>query len=309
MKNLITGGAGFIGINLIQKLLELNENVICLDDFSTGLKRSLKKWENNSLFKYLDHDITSPIDIKVDRVWHLACPASPYYYQKDPIKTSKINFLGTFNALEIARKNKARILFTSSSEIYGNSKNIVQDERDFGNINPIGKRSCYGEGKRIGESLFYDFMRIHSTDIRVARLFNIYGPNMFPNDGRVISNFICQALRNEPITVYGDGCQTRSFCYIDDLIEGIIKLMNSNYMNPVNIGNPNSEISILDLALKIRGQINLGSKIEFRDLPNDDPLSRKPSIDIAKKQIFWEPKISFNKGLEYTINYFKQIII
>lgn len=309
MKNLITGGAGFIGINLIQKLLKLKENVICIDNFSTGLKIKLKKWESNPLFKYLDHDITNPIDIKIDRVWHLACPASPYYYQKDPIKTSKINFIGTLNTLEIARQNKARILFTSSSEIYGNSKNNLQYENDYGNINPIGTRSCYGEGKRIAETLFYDYMRIYNSDIRVARLFNIYGPNMFPNDGRVLSNFICQALRNEPITVYGDGSQTRSFCYIDDLISGIIKLMNSEYRNPVNIGNPNSEISIMDLALKIRNKINPNLEIKFKDLPNDDPLSRRPSINIAKEFILWEPNISLDAGLEYTIKYFKKIII
>ena len=309
MKNLITGGAGFIGVNLIQELLKLKENVICLDNFSTGLKINLKRWENNPLFQYLDHDITNPIDIKVDRVWHLACPASPYYYQKDPIKTSKINFLGTYNALEIARNNEARILFTSSSEIYGNSKNNIQSENDFGNINPIGRRSCYGEGKRIGETLFYDFKRIHNIDIRVARLFNIYGPNMFPYDGRVISNFIVQALRNKPITVYGDGSQTRSFCYIDDLILGITKLMDSKYSKPVNFGNPYSEFKIMDIALIIREKINPKLSIQYKELPEDDPLSRSPDINVAKNSIFWEPKISFNKGLEYTINYFKKIIV
>ena len=308
MRNLITGGAGFIGKNLIQKLLELNQNVICLDNFSTGLESNLKRWEINPLFEYVEHDITNPIDIKADRIWHLACPASPYYYQKDPIKTSKINFLGTYNALEIARNNKARILFTSSSEIYGNSKNNIQSENDFGNINPIGRRSCYGEGKRIGETLFYDFKRIHNIDIRVARLFNIYGPNMFPYDGRVISNFIVQALRNKPITVYGDGSQTRSFCYIDDLILGITKLMDSKYSKPVNFGNPYSEFKIMDIALIIREKINPKLSIQYKELPEDDPLSRSPDINVAKNSIFWEPKISFNKGLEYTINYFKKII-
>ena len=305
MKNLVTGGAGFIGSNLIDKLLMLNQKVICLDNFSTSLKSRILNWNNNPLFEIIEHNITQSIDIKADRIWHLACPASPINYQKDPIETAKTNFLGTLNVLEIARKNKSKILFASSSEIYGDTKSKLQSESIFGNINPIGKRSCYGEGKRIAESLCYDYMRIYNLDIRVARLFNIYGPKMSDKDGRVISNFINQALHNNHISIYGDGSQTRSFCYVDDVIEGIIKLMDSKYKMPVNIGNPNEEYRILDLALLVKEKINSEVKIEYYPLREDDPKSRKPDISIANNFISWHPKICLNKGLEYTINYFK----
>ena len=305
MKNLVTGGAGFIGSNLIDKLLKLNQKVICLDDFSTGLKSRILNWSNNPLFEMIEHNITQSIDIKADRIWHLACPASPIYYQKNPIETAKINFLGTLNVLEIARKNKSKILFASSSEIYGDTNSKLQSESIFGNINPIGKRSCYGEGKRIAESLCYDYMRTHNLDIRVARLFNIYGPMMSDRDGRVISNFINQALHNTHISIYGDGSQTRSFCYVDDVVEGIIKLMDSNYKKPVNIGNPHEEYRILDLALLVKEKINSEVKIEYFPISEDDPKSRRPDISIANNFISWSPKISLNKGLEYTINYFK----
>ena len=305
MKNLVTGGAGFIGSNLIDKLLKLNQKVICLDNFSTSLKSRILNWNNNPLFEIIEHNITQSIDIKADRIWHLACPASPINYQKDPIETAKTNFLGTLNVLEIARKNKSKILFASSSEIYGDTKSKLQSESIFGNINPIGKRSCYGEGKRIAESLCYDYMRIYNLDIRVARLFNIYGPKMSDKDGRVISNFINQALHNNHISIYGDGSQTRSFCYVDDVIEGIIKLMDSEYKMPVNIGNPNEEYRILDLALLVKEKINSEVKIEYYPLREDDPKSRKPDISIANNFISWHPKICLNKGLEYTINYFK----
>ena len=305
MKNLVTGGAGFIGSNLIDKLLMLNQKVICLDNFSTSLKSRILNWNNNPLFEIIEHNITQNIDIKADRIWHLACPASPINYQKDPIETAKTNFLGTLNVLEIARKNKSKILFASSSEIYGDTKSKLQSESIFGNINPIGKRSCYGEGKRIAESLCYDYMRIYNLDIRVARLFNIYGPKMSDKDGRVISNFINQALHNNHISIYGDGSQTRSFCYVDDVIEGIIKLMDSKYKMPVNIGNPNEEYRILDLALLVKEKINSEVKIEYYPLREDDPKSRKPDISIANNFISWHPKICLNKGLEYTINYFK----
>ncbi len=305
MKNLVTGGAGFIGSNLIEKLLKSKQNVICLDNFSTSLKSRILSWNNNPLFEMIEHDITKSIEIEADRIWHLACPASPIDYQRDPIETARINFLGTLNVLEIARKNKSKILFSSSSEIYGDTNSKLQSESIFGNINPIGKRSCYGEGKRIAESLCYDYMRIYNLDIRVARLFNIYGPMMSSKDGRVISNFINQALQNNNISIYGDGSQTRSFCYVDDVIEGIIKLMDSNYKNPVNIGNPSEEYRILDLALLVKEKINRKVKIEYFPARDDDPKSRKPDIFIAKKFISWSPKICLNKGLEYTINYFK----
>ena len=305
MKNLVTGGAGFIGSNLIDKLLKLNQKVICLDNFSTSLKSRISNWYNNPLFKLIEHNITQSIEIEADRIWHLACPASPIDYQKDPIETAKINFLGTLNVLEIARKNKSKILFTSSSEIYGDTNSKTQSESIFGNINPIGKRSCYGEGKRIAESLCYDYMRIYNLDIRVARLFNIYGPKMSAKDGRVISNFINQALQNKNISIYGDGLQTRSFCYVDDVIEGIIQLMESNYKNPVNIGNPNEEYRILDLALLVKEKINNKIKIEYFPLRDDEPRSRKPDISIAKNFISWSPKISLEEGLDNTIDYFK----
>ena len=305
MKNLVTGGAGFIGSNLIDKLLKLNQKVICLDNFSTSLKSRISNWYNNPLFQLIEHNITQSIEIEADRIWHLACPASPSDYQKNPIETAKINFLGTLNVLEIARKNKSKILFTSSSEIYGDTNSKPQSESIFGNINPIGKRSCYGEGKRIAESLCYDYMRIYNIDIRVARLFNIYGPKMSAKDGRVISNFVNQALQNKNISIYGDGLQTRSFCYIDDVIKGIIQLMDSNYKNPVNIGNPNEEYRILDLALLVKEKINNEIKIEYFPLRDDEPRSRKPDISIAKNFISWSPQISLDKGLDYTIDYFK----
>ncbi len=305
MKNLVTGGAGFIGSNLIDKLLKLNQKVICLDNFSTSLKSRISNWYNNPLFQLIEHNITQSIEIEADRIWHLACPASPSDYQKNPIETAKINFLGTLNVLEIARKNKSKILFTSSSEIYGDTNSKPQSESIFGNINPIGKRSCYGEGKRIAESLCYDYMRIYNIDIRVARLFNIYGPKMSAKDGRVISNFVNQALQNKNISIYGDGLQTRSFCYIDDVIKGIIQLMDSNYKNPVNIGNPNEEYRILDLALLVKEKINNEIKIEYFPLRDDEPRSRKPDISIAKNFISWSPQISLDKGLDDTIDYFK----
>jgi len=307
--NLVSGGAGFIGRHLIEKLLNLNERVICIDNFSSGSKVNAERWGSNPHFDLLEHDITEYIDLKIDRIWHLACPASPYHYQKQPILTSKINFLGTYNLLKLANKYNARFLFTSSSEIYGDSGNEEQNENFYGYLNPVGKRSCYGEGKRIAESLCFDFYRHNNTDIRVARLFNVYGPNMSRNDGRVISNFICQALQGKEINIYGDGSQTRSFCYISDIISGLLKLMNSSYIDPINLGNPYQEICIKNLAKLIINKIDpsLDLKFKFSSLPEGDPKMRKPNILNAKKFINWEPLINLNSGLEYTINYFKNV--
>lgn len=309
MINLVSGGAGFIGSHLIENLISLNEKVICLDNLSSGSKSNIEKWKNNPLFDFLEHDITNFIDLKIDRVWHLACPASPFIYQKNPIMTSKINFIGTYNLLKLAKKYNARFLFTSSSEIYGDSENKIQNENYYGYLNPVGKRSCYGEGKRFAESLCFDFLRSNNTDIRVARLFNIYGPNMIPNDGRVISNFICQALLGKKLTLYGDGSQIRSFCYISDLIAGLIKFMNSNYMGPINLGNPNEKFNIKDLANLVIEKINPSLEIDLKPLPEDDPKIRKPNIDFAKRFLNWDPQVNFNEGLEYTIDYFKNTLL
>lgn len=309
MINLVSGGAGFIGSHLIGKLLDLNENVICLDNLSSGSKSNIDKWKSNPLFDFLEHDVTKFIDLKINRIWHLACPASPYIYQKNPILTSEINFMGTYNLLKLASKHNARFLFTSSSEIYGDSNNNIQNENFYGYLNPLGKRSCYGEGKRFAESLCFDFLRSNHTDIKVARLFNIYGPNMFSNDGRVISNFICQALLGKKLTLYGDGSQTRSFCYVNDLISGLIKFMNSNYNGPINLGNPNEEFIIKDLANLVIQKIDPSLEIEFKPLPEDDPRMRKPNIDFAKRFLNWEPQVNFNEGLELTIDYFKKNLL
>ena len=306
MKNLIAGGAGFIGSSLARKLLDSGETVICLDNFITGEKNNIDDLLSNSNFKLIMHDITNTIDINADRIWHLACPASPEKYQKDPIKTLITNFHGTLNLLEIAKLNEAKILFASSSEVYGNPEKHPQKESYFGCVNPIGKRACYEEGKRIAETLCHDFYRKYKTDISIARIFNTYGPGMSKNDGRVVSNLIYQALKGESMTINGDGKQTRSFCYIDDLIEGLIKLMNSNYINPINLGNE-EEITIIELANLIKKKIN--SKILFKkqELPEDDPFRRKPNIDLAKNILEWEPKTNLFEGLDKTIAHFKKL--
>ncbi len=305
MKNIVTGGAGFIGSHLIDFLMKNGEEVICIDNFSSGFKNNIEYWINHSNFKLIEHDIIKPIEIKADKIWHLACPASIAQYQKDPIKTSKINFIGTLNMLELAKKAKAKFLLASSSEVYGNPKEHPQKEVYWGYVNSIGKRSCYDEGKRIAESLTFDFVRAHNLDIKIARIFNTYGPRIQPSDGRVISNFISQALQNKPLTIYGEGHQTRSFCFIFDLISGLIKLMNSKYNGPINLGNP-EEYSIFNLAHIICDKVGINFKFSRHPLPENDPLARKPDIKLANDCLCWSPKINLSSGLDKTINYFKK---
>ena len=305
--NLVTGGAGFIGSHLIDKLMQRGEKVICLDNFHTGAESNLLKWINHKDFILKNHDVVNPIKEKADLIWHLACPASPTHYQADPIKTAKTNFFGALNILEVAKENNAKILLASTSEIYGDPEVHPQSEKYRGAVNPIGPRSCYDEGKRISETLFYDYKRIFNTNIRVIRIFNTYGPRMLINDGRVVSNLIVQALKNESLTIYGDGSQTRSFCYVDDLINGIDKVMEHNYYLPVNLGNT-GEFSILELAELIKKKINPGLKIDFRPLPEDDPHRRKPDITTAKKELGWSPIIPLSHGIDNTIEYFKKLL-
>ena len=307
IKNIVTGGAGFLGSHLIDKLMYKGESVICLDNFLTGDKKNIRKWFKNKNFKLINHDLTKPIFVEGDRIWHLGCPASPSHYQINPIYTAKTIFLGTLNMLDLANKLKSKIFLASTSEIYGNPKVHPQTEDYFGFVNPIGMRSCYTEGKRIAETLFFDYQRLYNLDIRVARIFNTYGPRMTINDGRVMSNFIVQALNNKPLTIYGDGLQTRSFCYVEDLINGMIKVMDGNIFGPVNLGN-HEEISILDLAKKIKIEINGEMDLIFKDLPIDDPTRRQPSIALAKNIYQWEPRISLEKGLKPTILYFKNLL-
>ena len=302
--NLVTGGAGFLGSHLIDRLMQAGEEVLCVDNYQTGRKENLQKWLNNPNFELIRHDVTEPIRVEVDRIWHLACPASPVHYQYNPIKTAKTNFLGTYNMLGLAKRLKARFLLASTSEVYGDPEVHPQPESYRGCVNPIGVRSCYDEGKRIAETLCFDYKRTYDLDIRVVRIFNTYGPRMLHNDGRVVSNFITQALLNKPLTVYGDGSQTRSFCYVDDLIEGIIRLMNSDCEGPVNIGNP-TEFTILELAKLVKEKINPNLEIIFKSLPQDDPLQRKPVIDLAKKHLNWNPEIDLETGLNRTIENFK----
>ena len=285
----------------------MGEEVICLDNYFTGSKDNIKHLLSNPLFEVIRHDVTEPIKLEVDQIWHLACPASPIHYQNNPIKTSKTSFLGTYNMLGMARRVGARFLMASTSEVYGDPEIHPQPETYKGSVNPIGIRSCYDEGKRIAESLCFDYMRMHSTEIRIARIFNTYGPKMLPNDGRVVSNFIVQALKGESLTIYGNGKQTRSFCYVDDLVNGLLKLMKSTYIGPVNIGNPN-EYTILELAELIRVKVNPKIDIIFKPLPQDDPMQRQPIIEIAKQHIGWEPSVNLNKGLDETIKYFRGII-
>ena len=306
-KHLVTGGAGFLGSHLIDRLIEKGDKVICLDNFYTGSNANIKHWFTNSNFQLLSHNVVETLDLSVDKIWHLACPASPLHYQKDPIETARTNFLGTYNMLELARKNKSRILFASTSEIYGDPEVHPQPETYKGCVNPIGIRSCYDEGKRIGETLCFDYHRSHKLEIRVMRIFNTYGPRMLPNDGRVVSNFIVQALKGNDLTIYGDGNQTRSFCYVDDLIDGMISLMNSDSLGPINIGN-DREFTILDLAQKVRKKIDQKLQIVFKDLPEDDPLQRKPVLSRALNELKWQPKINLDEGLDKTIVYFKKIL-
>lgn len=307
MRNLVTGGAGFLGSHLIDKLIGRGEKVICIDNLSTGNINNISHLFKNESFEFIDHDVINPIEQSCDRVWHLACPASPIQYQKNPIKTTKTSFLGTYNMLGLAVSNKARFFFASTSEVYGDPEVSPQDEGYKGSVNTIGPRSCYDEGKRVAESLCFDYLRTHNLEIRIARIFNTYGPRMAKNDGRVVSNFVCQSLMNKPITVFGEGSQTRSFCYVDDLIEGFIKIMESNSTGPINLGNPN-EFTINELANLIKSKINNKTKISYKPLPEDDPKQRKPDISKAQKELNWEPRYDINRGLDLTIEYFKSII-
>ena len=306
---LVTGGAGFIGSHLCKRLLNEGNEVICLDNFFTGNKDNIIDLLANPYFELLRHDVQESIFLEVDEIYNLACPASPIHYQFDPIATTKTSVLGAINMLEVAKKCKAKILQASTSEVYGDPEVHPQPESYRGNVNPIGIRACYDEGKRCAETLFFDYKRKYNLKIKVVRIFNTYGPNMHPNDGRVISNFIVQALKGRDITVYGDGKQTRSFQYIDDLIDGIIKMMHSrdDFSGPVNLGNPD-EFTIIELANKILKLTKSKSKIVFKPLPEDDPLKRKPDITIAKKELSWEPKIKLEDGLIRTIEHFKRII-
>ncbi len=304
---LVTGGAGFIGSHLCGRLLREGHEVICLDNFFTGSKQNIYKYLNNKNFELVRHDITKEYFAEVDYIYNLACPASPPHYQYNAIKTIKTSILGTMNMLGLAKRCKARILQASTSEIYGDPKIHPQTEDYWGNVNPIGIRSCYDEGKRCAETLMMDYHRQNNVDIRIIRIFNTYGPNMAPNDGRVVSNFILQALKNEDITIYGDGSQTRSFCYVDDLVDGMIKMMESSFIGPINLGNP-SERKIIDFAKLIIELTRSKSKIVYKPLPADDPTQRKPDIKLAKEKLDWEPKIDIKEGLIKTIEYFKEFI-
>ena len=302
--NLITGGSGFLGSHLAKRLLEKGEEVICLDNFFTGSKKNIKELFKYQNFEFVRHHVTEPIKLEVDNIWHLACPASPIHYQFNPIKTTKTTFLGTYNMLGLAKRVGAKMLLASTSEIYGDPEEHPQKESYKGSVNTIGIRSCYDEGKRVAETLCADYQRVHGLDVRIMRIFNTYGPNMRFDDGRVISNFIFQALNDQKITLYGYGSQTRSFCYVDDLIEGMILLMESNYQYPMNIGNP-KEFSIKELANLIRNLVNPHLEFEYKELPEDDPKQRQPSIQLAKELLNWEPIIDLEDGLLKTIDWFK----
>ncbi|WP_414529662.1 UDP-glucuronic acid decarboxylase family protein [Nodularia chucula] len=304
MRILVTGGAGFIGSHLIDRLIPAGHEVICLDNFYTGHKNNILKWINNPNFELIRHDITEPIRLEVDQIYHLACPASPVHYQYNPVKTVKTNVMGTLNMLGLAKRVKARFFLASTSEVYGDPEVHPQTEEYRGSVNPIGIRSCYDEGKRIAETLAFDYYRQNKVEIRVARIFNTYGPRMLENDGRVVSNFIVQALQGNPLTVYGDGSQTRSFCYVSDLVEGFIRLMNGDYVGPVNLGNP-GEYTILELAEAVQNMVNPDAKIKFEPLPSDDPRRRQPDITKAKTLLNWEPTIPLQEGLKLTVADFR----
>jgi len=306
-RNLVTGGAGFVGSHLIDRLMNAGEEVICLDNYFTGRKINVARWLEHPRFELIRHDVTEPIRLEVDRIWHLACPASPVHYQYNPIKTAKTSFLGTYNMLGLARRVGARLLLASTSEVYGDPEVHPQPESYRGSVNTIGIRSCYDEGKRIAETLCSDYHRIHGVEVRIARIFNTYGPRMLPDDGRVVSNFIVQALRGEPLTLYGDGSQTRSFCFVDDLVEGLHRLMNSEINGPVNIGNP-AEFTIKELAHRVRYCIDANLPLAYKPLPQDDPLQRKPVIDKAVKCLDWMPKVQIDEGIEKTIEYFRDVL-
>lgn len=305
-KVLVTGGAGFLGSHLCERLLDAGNDVLCVDNFYTGSKQNIAHLMANPCFEVMRHDVTYPLYVEVDEIYNLACPASPVHYQFDPVQTTKTSVLGALNMLGLARRLKARILQASTSEVYGDPEVHPQLESYWGKVNPIGIRSCYDEGKRCAETLFFDYWRQHQLDIKVVRIFNTYGPRMDPNDGRVVSNFIVQALKGQDITIYGDGTQTRSFCYVDDLVEVIIRMMASpsEFTGPVNIGNP-GEFTMLELAEKVIALTGSKSRLVFQSLPSDDPRQRQPDISLAKKHLGWEPKINLENGLKETIRYFQ----
>ena len=302
--NLVTGGTGFLGSHLIEHLINNEEKVICIDNNITGKISNISHLLNTNKLEFINHDVKEPISLEVDKIWHLACPASPQHYQIDPIETAKTCFIGTLNMLNLAKESNAKILIASTSEVYGDPKISPQSENYFGNVNPNGIRSCYDEGKRIAETLAFDFHRKHNVEIKVVRIFNTYGPRMNPNDGRVISNFIVQAMLNKPITIYGRGEQTRSFCYVDDLIEGMLKIMQNSYIGPINLGNP-KEITIRNLAENIKKLINPSVELTYKDLPEDDPFQRKPDLSLAERLINWNPKIDINDGILRTKKWFE----
>jgi len=306
---LVTGGAGFIGSHLCERLIKDGNEVLCVDNFFTGTRQNIVNLLDSKYFEVLRHDICFPLYLEVDEIYNLACPASPVHYQFDPVQTTKVNVSGSINMLGLAKRIKSRILQASTSEVYGDPLQHPQKEDYWGNVNPIGPRSCYDEGKRCAETLFFDYHRQHNLDIKVIRIFNTYGPRMHPSDGRVVSNFIVQALKGEDITLYGDGNQTRSFCYVDDLIEGMIKMMNSRegFTGPVNLGNPN-EKTVLELAELIIKLTKSKSKIINKKLPEDDPVRRKPDISLAKKELKWKPRVELEDGLKEAIKYFKKVI-
>ncbi|NQV43885.1 MAG: SDR family oxidoreductase [Rhodospirillales bacterium] len=308
-KILITGGAGFLGSHLCDRLLARGDEVLCVDNFFTGSRRNVAHHHDNPMFELMRHDVTFPLYVEVDQIFNLACPASPIHYQRRPTETTKTSVHGAINMLGLAKRTGARIFQASTSEVYGDPTVHPQTEDYWGNVNPIGPRSCYDEGKRCAETLFFDYHREHGLDIKVARIFNCYGPRMHPDDGRVVSNFIMQALQGIPITIYGDGSQTRSFCYVDDMIDGFVRLMDSpnDTTGPINLGNPN-ELSMIGLAETIQSLIGSSVTLEFKELPTDDPKQRQPDITRARKNLSWEPKVSLEEGLEKTIAYFDGLL-
>lgn len=306
----MTGGAGFLGSHLCERLLDEGHEVICLDNYFTGQKRNIVHLLDNRRLEVIRHDLVNPIFLEVDQIYNLACPASPIHYQYNPVKTTKTNVMGAIHMLGLAKRVKAKILQASTSEVYGDPGVHPQDESYWGNVNPIGIRACYDEGKRCAETLFFDYHRQNAVNIKVVRIFNTYGPRMHPDDGRVVSNFIVRALGNEPIHIFGDGTQTRSFCYVDDMVEGMIRMMNgpNDFIGPINLGNP-VEHSMLDLAQCVLRLTKSKSKLEFLPAPMDDPKRRKPDIRLAKEKLGWEPKTGLEDGLEKTINYFRELFL
>ena len=308
-RTLVTGGAGFLGSHLCERLVSEGHDVICLDNFFTGSKANVSHLFNKPNFELMRHDVTFPLYVEVDQIYNLACPASPVHYQHDPVQTTKTSVHGAINMLGLAKRTKARIFQASTSEVYGDPEVHPQPESYWGKVNPIGIRSCYDEGKRCAETLFFDYHRQHNLDIKVARIFNTYGPRMHPNDGRVVSNFIVQALNGQDITIYGDGQQTRSFCYVDDLIEGFVRLMNTEpgFTGPVNLGNPN-EFTMLELAEKVLKLVGGKSKLTFMSLPADDPKQRQPNISLANEKLGWRPHVNLDEGLQKTLDYFAKLL-